>query len=221
MGVDSFRPHYSKLIGIAGQMRNGKDTVVDRLMPQLYDHFNEIWIQRAWADGLKQVLYNAFGLSKEYAEHWKKNPEPPPGFKMAIRPALQFIGDGFREIKEDVWIQWTLQQRIGGDGMVVSDGRYVNELTAIPDNGGFNVLVIRPDFINDDPHPSESQLAPIVKYFAEKPDGVTKKWLNSGGPPGANKIDFILRNDGNEEDLCKKVDELLIPYIGWACYEEK
>lgn len=222
MGIDTFRASNSKLIGIAGQMRNGKDTVVNRLMTQLHDNFNEIWINRAWADGLKQVLYDAFGLSKEYAEHWKTQPEPPPGFNMAIRKALQFIGDGFRDIKDDVWIQWTLQQMQGGDGMIISDSRYVNELLAVAQNGGFNVLVIRPDFINNDPHPSESQLAPIVKYFNEKAkDGIATRWLNGSGPPGADQIDFILKNDGTEEALCQKVDELLIPHIRWRCYGEK
>jgi hypothetical protein len=211
------------IIGVAGQMRAGKDSLADYLQqylnrcpPMVY------WHRGAFAKAVKQIFMDAFDKDPAYVEKWKVVKEAPPDLDMPVRKALQFIGDGFRNIKSSIWIDLALM----GDyphrndcAKIISDVRYRNELKAIYDNGGFNILIVRPDKINNDPNGSEAQMRPFVRYalklhllsnlnscnLAEK--FWTKLWnlrlLSVSKPKGWEYIHYVLINNGTLEDMYK------------------
>lgn len=188
------------IIGVAGQQRQGKDVASDHLALGM-------GLKRgAFATGVKQVFCEYFGVDMDFVERWKVVDEPPPGFLISVRKALQFIGDGFRNIKDDVWIERLFRQH--PDNVVISDVRYRNELAAIRARGGLNILVYRPGFMNDDPNGSEAQIRPFVEHFLGS--GVEGRVSSDGD---FSLVDFFLVNDGGIEDFYAKVDELVAPCL--------
>ena len=142
-----------KIIGVAGQMRAGKDTISDYLT-------TIIGFERAsFAANVKRVFCETFGVNLEFVEKWKVIPEVPPCFSSTVRQGLQQIGDGFRKIKGDIWVE--LVFRVLNKNIVISDGRYINELERIRKEKGLNILVWRPGYENNDPNGSEAQLKPV------------------------------------------------------------
>ena len=210
------------LVCLAAQMRSGKDVIADYIVERYGKLYNEKWAKRGWAEGLKSVVSDCFGISRGEIEMWKTESMMPPDYIVTMRQALQMVGDGFRQIKPDVWIAWTLNK---SQPMVIPDGRYINELIAVHDADGVNVLIIRPGFENADPHPSEAQMKPVIDYYASALGGkfegeVTLEMFRHlcdthdlTPPSGAANIDFVLRNDGTLEELKRKVDAVLIPYL--------
>ena len=189
------------VIGVAGQLRQGKDVASDHLARVL-------GLKRgAFATGVKQVFCEYFGVDMAFVERWKVVDEPPPGFQRSVRKSLQLIGDGFRSIKDDVWIERLFAQH--PDDIAISDVRYRNELAAVRARGGVNLLVYRPGFLNDDPNGSEAQIRPFVEHFiaAGKEGRVESK-----GDFGL--VDFFVVNDGGIDDFFLKVDELVVPFLG-------
>lgn len=188
------------IIGVAGQFRQGKDKASDYTAERL-------GLGRgAFANGVKRAFCEYFGVDMEFVEYWKVRQEPPPGFLMNVRRALQFIGDGFRSIKEDIWIE-RLFARTPGD-VVISDVRYPNELASVKARGGFNLLLYRPGFMNDDPNDSEARIRVFAEHFLGL--GVEGR-VNSEGDFGM--VDFFLVNDGDLDDLYAKIDELVLPHL--------
>lgn len=200
-----------QIIGIAGQLGNGKDVLGERLKQTLEERFGDEWFHRSWASGLKNVFYDAFNVTKEFSEEWKRNPEMPPGFDMTVRGALQQIGDGFRQIKGDVWIDWTLRR--SPNKTFITDCRYPNELKRIREEGGINILVIRPTHINDVDHPSEAHLRPIVDWFADYEGPVLEESITPAAPPGVEYIDYVIRNDSTILEFNEKIDGGLVSFV--------
>lgn len=194
-----------RLIGLAGQKRNGKDSIADCLCSKF--QLNRV----AFADPVRDIFNYAFGGDRDFIEEWKTKAEPPPGFVKTVRESLQFIGDGFRGIAPNVWIDKALRDL--GDPAVITDARYFSEISRIKQVGGINVLVYRTGYINSDDHPSESQIRPLVEWFLDRGfEGVVSEELGEM-PPGVQLIDIFLRNDGTLEDLCLKVDKLIVPFL--------
>jgi len=188
------------IVGVAGQLRQGKDVAADHIA-------RELGLGRgAFAGSVKQAFCEYFGVDMEFVERWKVIHDPPPGFKINVRKALQFIGDGFRGIKEEVWIETFFRK--SPKGVVISDVRYRNELAAVRQRGGFNMLMFRPGFLNDDPNGSESQIRRFVDRFLE--DGKEGR-VEAEGDFGL--VDFFIVNDGTIDDLYAKIDEMVIPFL--------
>lgn len=188
------------LIGIFGQKNNGKGDLANLLAEELG------WEQKAFADGVKNVFCEVFQCDLNFIEKWKRNPEPPPGFKKPVRHGLQFIGEGFRELKEDVWLERTLKEPY----KLLNDGRYTNEMQGIKERGGLNILIWRPEFESDDPHRSESEIKPYLEYFKLQSKGIFLFDCLSIDP---SLIDYFLINDGTLEDLKNEVKDTLLPFI--------
>jgi len=200
------------VIGVAGQLRNGKDEIADNLQLKLDGH------RTAFATAVKTVFCEAFGKDMDFVEKWKVKDEPPPGFDMNVRKILQMIGDGFRKAKGSVWVDKCfddfafLFDGLNSCPVIISDTRYVNELKRVRESGGINILVYRPGYLNNDPNGSEAQIRPFVQYFLESDgfEGVVHKGHLTNAP---TLIDIFIRNDGTLEDLYNKVDEIVIPYL--------
>jgi len=229
-----------KVIGLAAQMQNGKDIAADYLKKKLPSVFGEDYTRTAFAASVKRVYSETFDVPLSFIEEWKVKSECPPGFDMNVRQGLQFIGDGFRKIQANIWIELVFRNRT--DNLILSDARYINELKKIKSLGGITILVWRPGFENDDPNGSEAQIKPVVDWFKDrykttgaegavnKPaDELTGDW--SSGPPGrvrywnrttdpratppegCEQVDLFLVNNGTKEDLYQKIDTLVVPYV--------
>jgi len=195
------------VIGVSGQLRNGKDEIADYLSLQLDGH------RIAFAAAVKEVFCQAFSVDLDFVEEWKVKDEPPPGFDANVRTGLQMIGDGFRKLKSSIWLDRCFDDFDFLDcPIIISDTRYVNELKKVHEVGGTNVLVYRPGFLNNDPNGSEAQIKPFVQYFLDT--GGFEGVVHDGhltNPP--DLIDVFIRNDGSLEDLYSKVNELVLPYL--------
>jgi hypothetical protein len=225
------------IIGVAGQMQNGKDSIADYLAEQIG------WSRFAFAAPVKKFYCDAFEVDLDFIEKWKTNPEPPPGFDMPVRQGLQFIGDGFRKIVPLMWINRCF--RSVKRPTVLSDVRYMNEAIAINalnhaapayegdleaeveraeeeddiESLGLTILVWRPGKENDDPNGSEAQMRPYMEWCRDTGyEGWISNWEDSGEakqerPEGMDNIAVFLRNEGSIDDLFKKVDTHIIPLI--------
>lgn len=202
------------IIGAAAQLNSGKDVLCDYLFDKL--NVNGFWKRSAFANAVKNVYERSFGVDRDFIEVWKRDPNPPPGMLMNVRKGLQFIGDGFRQIKSDIWIDIVFREN-ENKNIIISDCRYINEAKAIKNKNGITVLMHRVGFLNDDPNPSESQIRPIVEFCLNKlKDGAIPNLSSIAAlnpPEGIEYYDFFLNNDGTIQDLYNKVDKLLIPFI--------
>lgn len=192
------------LICIAGQLASGKNALGDRLIQRLNERQRiGTWVPASFANAVKNIFQDAFNVDRNFIEKWKRIPEAPPGMLKPVRQALQFIGDGFRQIKSDIWIDIALR---GEDNKTFCDARYINEAIASKERNGFNILLWRKNFMNSDPNPSEAQLLPLVKWCLEtEQDGIIK----GKGPYGIEYFDYFIRNDGTLDDLNIRVEKLL------------
>jgi hypothetical protein len=204
-----------KVIGIAGQLASGKDTVADYLAKKLNEraiYHEDKWKRIGFANAVKKVFMDTFQVSWDFIEQWKRKDEVAPGFDMNVRKSLQFIGDGFRKIQSDIWIQTAFREDVP---KIISDVRYLNEARAVKEHGGLNILVWRQGYENNDPNPSESQIKPTVDWCVKSGyEGLIKTWPFGGQlPDWIRDFDFFLRNDGSLDQLYYKADTLLIPWI--------
>ena len=202
------------IIGIAAQAQMGKDTIANRLVTRL----NPGWRRVAFATGVKRVFKDTFGVDDDFVEEWKVKTEVPEGFLKPVRQSLQFIGDGFRQIQSDIWIDLLFRKEYAP--YIISDCRYVNEAKKIRQEGGFTIVAYRPNFLNDDPNPSESQIKPIVEFCAANLDEgpipnftYLKNKFGSIVPDDIQYYDFFIANNGSVQKLYDKIDSILIPYI--------
>ena len=164
-----------EIIAVAGQLCVGKDMLADHLKYRL-NLSGQNWKRNAFANAVKNVFENAFNVDRDFIEKWKRNPECPEGFLKNIRQSLQFIGDGFRQIKENIWIEIALRE----NNVILSDSRYINEAKAIKEKNGMCVVMYRPGFENDDPNPSEAQIKLVVNFC--------KNYLQEGPIPNFDQL---------------------------------
>lgn len=207
----------SQIIAIAAQMQNGKSTVIDHLSAAIN------WKKVAFARKVKTIYCDAFGVDLNFIEKWKTINECPPGFDLPVRKGLQIIGDGFRQIMGNVWIMNCFKENF--PPMCIEDGRYINELIKVSKEGGYNILIWRPGYENDDPNGSEAQIRPLVDWFSKLKDNgkqfegstlAIEDW--EGCPYGSQNINYFLINDGNIQDLHNKIDKSIIADLqggGW------
>jgi hypothetical protein len=186
-----------RMIGISGQLRNGKDTVSEILVEKLKVLGLGNWTQIAFADAVKDTVCRVFGVTRDFIEEWKVVDEPPPGWEKSVRECLVWLGDGCRSWKSSVW-----RDRVAKapGNKVVSDCRYLNELNMIRESG-IVIRVIRPGFQNNEENPSEAELS---------------LWDDTNeGPVGSDAkipFDYVLYNDGTIQDLREKITAQVVPF---------
>ena len=208
-----------KIIGVGGQLSTAKDTLSNYLVDKLNENYGRfVWKRVGFADAVKKVFMDSFDVSLEFIEKWKRISQAPPGFDKNIRQSLQFIGDGFRQIRNNIWIEIALRDK---KPKIISDVRYLNEAKVIKENQGFTILIWRPGFENDDPNPSESQIKPTVDWFVESglegyvgdKDLPGEEFLAADKVRNPSLFDFFIRNEGTIDQFYKKADDLIVPVI--------
>lgn len=195
-----------KMIAIAGQMRNGKNEIGEYICKKI--NYTPV----SFATPVKKIFCDAFSVDMNFVEEWKVKAEPPKLFNKNVRQALQFIGDGFRQIYSDVWVDYAIKNN--PDYCCYMDARYINELYKIKERGGINILVWRPGFENNDANQSEAQIKPLLDWYISKNvEGDVNHIDKKDSPSGCEYIDFFIINDGTLENLYNKVDNLILSKI--------
>lgn len=116
------------ILGISGKMRTGKNVIADYLVSQY--HFT----QTAFADKLKEISMDLFGLTREECFD-KKTPRS--------RDVLQRVGVAMRDVQENIWCEYVLKNISEGQDVVISDVRFPNEVEMIKEYGGKIIRVNR------------------------------------------------------------------------------
>jgi hypothetical protein len=115
-------------------------------------------------------------------------------------------------MQPSVWVDYAIKNNKRDSCYM--DGRYINELKRIKEEGGINVLLYRPGFENDDPNGSEAQIRPVVDYFVGK--GVEGDVRIIGADSlvyGCQFVDIFVLNNGSIQDLYAKLDNIVIPFL--------
>jgi hypothetical protein len=195
-----------RFICAAGQMRSGKNVTGEYICGK------SGFFVASFAKPVKEIYCRAFSVDMDFVEKWKVINEPPPGFEKTVRQSLQFIGDGFRSINPNVWVDYAFNNN--PERSCYMDGRYLNELSRVKKEGGANILLWRPNHENNDANQSEAQIRPLVDWHAErKIEGDVGMLDRSLAPKGCELVDFFLINDGDIASLYRKIDRLVIPKI--------
>ena len=186
------------LIILTGRKQHGKDTCAEYLCKKYK------FVQLAFAKPLKDCCKLLFGLSDEQLygdlkeivdERWGVSP----------RQILQFVGtDLFRDnmsrlipnVAKNFWVSCVKMECIRlwkQDPMlniVISDGRFSNELDLLNEFRGISIKIIRPNYEVDSTsfHESERCIDDL-------------------------KTTFDISNDGTIDDLYKKIDKLVCPIL--------
>jgi hypothetical protein len=180
-----------KLIVLSGWSESGKDTVADLLVK------NAAFTKYAIADPLKDLCASLYGFPRDLANTQEgKKTVWRVGYKTkTIRDLLLDTAKTDRSrFGDDIYIKETLQkiQNEGKDRIVISDLRYMTELTAIQKFARNNVHWL--------------EIWKVVRDGQETSpvDDVSEYGLTSLQP------DWIIQNDGTSiETLAQKVSEAL------------
>ena len=185
------------LIGIVGLIGSGKDTVAQRLVEK------HGYIKDSFAKSLKDAVASMFNWNREMLEgdttssrHWREKPDKywSERFGKPITPrwVLQYFGTEVMrgQMYDAIWIDSCIG-RYKGQNTVISDTRFVNEITTIKAHGGIIVCVKRGEL------PTQKQMKDSGAHQSEW------DWL-------ASDFDITIDNDGTLEDLYAKVDDLIV-----------
>jgi len=79
------------IIAAFAQLGNGKDTVCDYLAEKLNTErfaYESSWKRTAFANAVKDIYCNAFGVDRDFIEKWKRNSDCPPNMIIACKASL-------------------------------------------------------------------------------------------------------------------------------------
>ena len=182
------------MIGLCAQSRMGKDTVADYIMNVTEDlksvKSGKSWKKKAFSEELKKVLSLSFNISLSEIEQYKVSSDVHPNLKVTVRKALQMIGETFRHVSPDVWVEnafksvesvesigptdalitkgaYDLDKNSFPTQIVFTDVRHENEMDSIIARDGVLILIGRTASLKVDPLPSESTFLNAIKWFLE------------------------------------------------------
>jgi hypothetical protein len=182
------------IIGVLGKARSGKDQFGDYLIEAFKEHYNRPFIKVAFAEQLKSMCAEHFGLTKEQLWGDKKEVEDERFLKAAMgedpeysvfwtpREIMQAIGSFYRSIDQDFWVK-ALDKSIMWmspyQDFIVTDVRHLNECAYIKSKNGILIKVLREEAseIHGMAHESETALDNFEDF------------------------DFEINNNGTLEDL--------------------
>lgn len=124
------------LIVIAGKAGSGKDTVATHLVK------TRGFTQISLADPMKAFCADVFGWDSDrlYGSSERRNAPDPMWDGLSARHALQQLGTEWgRSMHPEVWLRYAAKtaQRLGR--CVISDCRFINEVSFFQDRGAFTI----------------------------------------------------------------------------------
>jgi hypothetical protein len=194
-----------KLLVISAQKGAGKDTLAQHLV-------SNGWISLSYADTLKDALMVLFNWDKSIFEHNSKELIDPE-WNTSPRQMCQLLGTEFlrqqcsflnTSIKHPTnnetfnatfHIKRTHQkilkilEYVPNPKIVITDGRFKDELDYVKFMGGSIVKIIRPSM--EDNHYSNHPSETYVKSLTEK------------------DVDYTIINNGTIEELWSKIDKII------------
>jgi hypothetical protein len=203
------------MIGLVGFKGAGKDTVA-MYLTELYGHQ-----PIAFADPLKDCLCSIFGWERDMlsgrtlaSREWREQVDEWWAKKLGIphftpRFAMQNFGTDVmrKSFHDQIWIINTERRILDARGpVVVTDGRFVNEIRMIRRLGGVVYRVRRgaePVWL-DDARAANSGDAMARKRLAEVYQVHQSEWDWIGEP-----LDGIIENDGDIESLHRNVERVI------------
>lgn len=221
------------LVGICGKKRHGKNTVGDLL--QAF----EAWTPIAFADPIKRIAMDIYGLSYEQCFGGDEHKEAvDPRWGLTPRSIMQRIGtEVARSIHKDTWVRYCLseiERASRGEAvsihwapsrkfMLLGEGRTLSWPSwALPMNaegepyGGREdrLINLKTWAVTDVRFPNEADHirragGKIIKVVRPSLEGMQTD--SHASETNIDKIDadFLLTNDGTLDDLASKVEGLL------------
>jgi hypothetical protein len=146
----------------------------------------------------------------EEIEEYKTRDDVHPNVQLKMRNILQLVGETFRNISEDVWVNAAMRNIPDNRNVIFTDVRHQNEMNAILSRQGHIILLGRSKYLNEDPHPSESGLQKAIVWFLENTSNQCIFVQDVDNVPQEfKKFSFFIRNDSSMHDLQKNVDIVL------------
>ena len=167
-----------KILAFSGKKQSGKNALGEFLQRNAAELFpGQRVIQASWADSLKRLCCDLFGVEERqaYGDDAAKNeptivswdsfplcelPNDKPSRPMTVRELLQYVGTEFgRRLNPDCWVQATIRhlEREAPDLALITDTRFPNEVAAAQRHGKV-VRLTRAPFGANDTHASEIAL---------------------------------------------------------------
>lgn len=191
------------MIGLCAQSRMGKDTVADYMMTELVG-----WEKRSFGNELKKLISSYFDISMQEIEEYKCKTEIHSNVSIKMRLVLQLIGETFRQVSPDVWVNAAMRGL--KKNVIFTDVRHENEMQSIRSRQGQLILLGRTKYLNMDPHPSESGLKDAIIWFLENTtDEIIKIESLPSVPQEYRKFTYFLRNDGTMKTLQQNIRKIL------------
>ena len=207
------------IVGIAGQIGSGKDTIADYLVTQ--HGFKRV----SFADSLKSAVSKIFGWEKNMlngttksSRQWREEVDEWWSTRLGIpnltpRMVLQQFGTDVcrNHFHQDIWIASVENKLLKTtDNVVITDCRFPNEVAAIKNSNGTTVRVERgpkPDWyeyaVALNKGPSHLGWA-IARSHLEQANVHPSEYSSVG-----LKYDHLIKNDGTIDDLYKKVESII------------
>jgi hypothetical protein len=207
------------IIGVCGFIGSGKDTIADYLV-NIHQFRRE-----SFANTLKDACAAVFGWDRtmlegrtKQAREWREQVDEwwSKRLEQVITPrwVLQYWGTEVcrRAFHDDIWIA-SLENKLrtSQDDIVISDCRFPNEISAIRDQGGIVVRVIRgpePAWYDDavamNRGPERNILWATAKQRMENHNihASETAWVGTG-------FDAVIDNNGTMDQLFQQITDLL------------
>jgi hypothetical protein len=208
------------IIGIAGLIGSGKDTVADYLVN--FHGFKRM----SFAGALKDAVAAVFSWDRELLEGrtkesraWRETVDGWWADKLDMphltpRWILQYWGTEVcrHNFHDNIWIR-SVEHRLmrSTDNVVISDVRFPNEIESIKDSGGLIIRTRRgedpewyrsAEIVNRGPTKNLSWASNRARLDAFKVHASETAWIGT-------EFDAVLNNDGSIDDLYKQVANLL------------
>lgn len=174
---------------IFGQKDNGKSILAKMIYEEIYtkivesDYVHIIPQRLSFAYQIKKSVSDMTGVSLEELDKYKNSKLKPPGWDCTVREVFQHVGESMRTwINPRVWVDRVLQ-----GSYVIDDGRHLEEMEATRKDGSYNILIIDPDRINYDSHPSEFNMGNLASSwldFGLKHENIDEVYVNQNRDPG-------------------------------------
>lgn len=210
-----------QIIGLVGLIGSGKDTVAQRLVN------NHGYVQFSWASVLKDVTAILFGWDRSMLEGttaesradrekidvwWSEQLGKP----WSPRIAMQQVGTEIlrNNLHKDIWILAIMKRLQGFDKVVISDTRFLNEISAVRKMNGtvwnikrgqdpnwfLDLLVWKDDFKNINSNmPNEKEIEHFMTTRYPTIHASEYSWNGS-------KFDNVIFNNGTLDELNESVD---------------
>lgn len=207
------------IVGIAGFIGSGKDTIADYLIT--FKGFRRM----SFAEPLKDAVAAIFGWEREllegttkYSREWRDQIDPWWSERLDIkhltpRWVLQQWGTevGRRAFHDDIWIA-SIENRLRSikDNIVISDCRFPNELKSISRAGGINIRVSR----GENPPWYDAAIALNKGYYTAGYEEA-RSILNEHNVHASEyssvglSYDYYVDNDGTVDELHRKIDSII------------